>query len=726
MAGTRTYRRQNMVQYTPTAYEQYAAAPMLLQQRADNTRAAIAQEQQALAEKTFGLETEARNAKLQEYQDKIQGVIDSYGGDVARASRDIVPLIGQARNDPAWQHMERLEKERENFRLMQAEAASQNKVAINTGNYKQTIGEDGQLRSNFYNPETGEFNYDVSIQPDIFKVSYRDDKKEMFDDIRDSFLDSNIYSQYEKLDSELRQAAENNQDFNTLAYLQKTSGYNPTAQNYLDKLKVWEESNIGQREIKKLQSQGYTYDQARNMMARELADVMSEFIRINKDESLQQYSNRANRSLSFGNDTPDPKFQTDLTDSSLVSSNEESSSFYSNEQASAMFNNNGELVDNVIDSRGYNALEEEVSSSNKFLKEVMNRNPVTTPMDMVDNLYGMSFIDKLQYGMLLAKDAATNQLGKNMAAEFEKTYGKFTIDKKKIALRTIANNIVPGLGSNIDFSKKDPTFDAIKQEAMKIIKGQKEKNPALQEYSDEKVLNAYSQGIKQYTQLYGKDHIVAGGWATDQTNSLFTNQGILTGNKTVYINGEAVTGSALKDILPGWDNSDASEKYIKKSSVLNELTNWGNGPSEMKIILQTEDGPVSATMDAPSDNIKKKGEQSYLFNKAVVNPNIENGYMIYFDPNTNTYKETYNIEDIPSNVQDYAKLTKQLVVDDNGELVLDIKWNTKNGSPINPAIVAKTNYSIQEGLMTVGTNLTGSQNVQNANSAKQVIILGGQ
>lgn len=312
MAGTRTYRRQNMVQYTPTAYEQYAAAPMLLQQRADNTRAAIAQEQQALAEKTFGLETEARNAKLQEYQDRIQGVIDAYGGDVARASRDIVPLIGQARNDPAWQHMERLEKERENFRLMQAEAASRGQIALNTGNYKQTIGEDGQLRSNFYNPETGEFNYDVSIQPDIFKVNYRGDQEERVNNIANSYITSTYEGTIDDLNSKIANSIATGRAHNEFGYLMSMEGFLPDEKRMAQEVQGYISSGIGQRHLQKLLLHDYANipdkEEATRLavtqMATEMIDAVKERENVQvKESSLRAYNPAAPTGGSGGSNT---------------------------------------------------------------------------------------------------------------------------------------------------------------------------------------------------------------------------------------------------------------------------------------------------------------------------------------------------------------------------------------------------------------------------------------
>jgi hypothetical protein len=297
MAGTRNYQRRSAVEYNPTSLRDYLIAPTMMQQRADTTRAAIASEMQHLADIDFGQESEARNVALNDYKQKISGTLNNYGGNTARASRDIIPIIGEARNDPRFKTMERLAKESEEFRKMKAEAASKGLVAVNTGDYQQRVDpETGQMTSTFYDPNTGKFNNNVSIKPDIFKQSYKDDQEDRVNNIMNSYYGSNYELTVDNLNAALDESlAKGLKTTGQYEYTVSSEGFMPTEQRYIDEINGYATSDIGRRHIEKLMMTRYNDpsipEEERKAMAfrdvaREMTDSVRERERINIKEGV--------------------------------------------------------------------------------------------------------------------------------------------------------------------------------------------------------------------------------------------------------------------------------------------------------------------------------------------------------------------------------------------------------------------------------------------------------
>lgn len=162
MAGTRNYQRRNFAQFEPTPLNEHLVLPLAFQKKADDTRLSLANRVNELAQQQVrGADIAVRDQMIKGFQDEVAGTLDSYNGDVARASKEIVPMIGAARNNPAWNEMIRLNKDKEEFDKFKRNAEANGKVVHDLGFADSTplMNEDGTLNNVQYQPKVFEGNY---------------------------------------------------------------------------------------------------------------------------------------------------------------------------------------------------------------------------------------------------------------------------------------------------------------------------------------------------------------------------------------------------------------------------------------------------------------------------------------------------------------------------------------------------------------------------------------
>lgn len=277
MAGTRNYQRRNFAQFEPTALNEHLVLPLAFQKKADDTRLTLANRVNELAQQQVrGADIAVRDQMIKGFQDEIAGTLDSYNGDVARASKEIIPMIGAARNNPAWNEMLRLNKDKEEFDKFKRNAEASGKVVHDLGLADSTplMNEDGTLNN-------------VQYQPKVFEGSYRDFMEKYVDDIKP---DGKLTKNLGKINEALRMTGPMG-DVHTrqerINYITETLGVDLA--NEYDRLTgSYTKSAKGREQIERYTIEGMTEEQAKVQVESEMLEAIKErefMTTSNKDEA---------------------------------------------------------------------------------------------------------------------------------------------------------------------------------------------------------------------------------------------------------------------------------------------------------------------------------------------------------------------------------------------------------------------------------------------------------
>lgn len=281
MAGTRSYQRRNFAEFKATPLNEHLILPLAYQKKADDTRLALANRVNELAQLDVrGEDLAVRDQMIKGFQDEVGNTLDAYNGDVARASREIVPMIGAARNNPAWNEMLRLKKEQDEFEKFRRSAEAQGKVVHDIGGAanQPLLNEDGSVNSGLH------------YTPKVYEGDYRPFMEKFVDDYQPSSeITQNVGSIKEALRmvgamGDIHTRQERYKVLKEKIGVQLASEYESITSAYM--------SGKGAEQIERYMHEGFTQEEAELKVENEMLAAINEreYLRESKKTDVEGFS----------------------------------------------------------------------------------------------------------------------------------------------------------------------------------------------------------------------------------------------------------------------------------------------------------------------------------------------------------------------------------------------------------------------------------------------------